>query len=248
MAEKKVDIILASDSHCYVREVSKKDLAKDKKIELTMSVQNNTFSNWYKISDPVKGEHELLGFMIQGLKINSLYLIEISIGCGTSTVASVLCQTRNFQGVVSLQPTLRLHSHEGFYIRMKSDSNGPAEVYEISKVAVRQFLTEDCGGPLLSAIETVKLTGDEINLLPDTFETKNRHGCWVAFNDGYGVVGYAFHCPKCHHTNKFFKNYPLVEDEEFNGVSIEKVQCENCKKEFKTIDGDDWYDWGELDE
>jgi hypothetical protein len=52
-------------------------------------------------------------------------------------------------------------------------------------------------------------------------------GKYIPFNDGFGIVGYGYLCPKCEHETKF------TDCEE---------GCEKCGFSEEYVDPDDWYE------
>ena len=52
-------------------------------------------------------------------------------------------------------------------------------------------------------------------------------GQYIPFNDGFGIVGYGYKCPKCKHETKF------TDCEE---------GCEDCGFNEPYEDPDDWYE------
>lgn len=52
-------------------------------------------------------------------------------------------------------------------------------------------------------------------------------GSYLPFNDGFGIVGYGYECPKCGYTTQF--------------TNCEEG-CEKCNFSEPFVDPDDWYD------
>ena len=52
-------------------------------------------------------------------------------------------------------------------------------------------------------------------------------GKYIPFNDGYGIVGFEYECPKCKHITLF--------------VTCD-VGCEECGFTEPYVDPDDWYE------
>lgn len=53
------------------------------------------------------------------------------------------------------------------------------------------------------------------------------NGKYIPFNDGYGIVGYHYECPRCSAITKF------TDCEE---------GCEQCGYSEEYVDPDDWYE------
>ena len=51
-------------------------------------------------------------------------------------------------------------------------------------------------------------------------------GKYVPYNDGWGIVGYHYICPKCKHTTRFTNC---------------ETGCESCSFSEGYIDPDDWF-------